>query len=312
MKNLGLIIQNYTGISLENQEKIVISVAILTFLYALRYLLLRIVWKNTEDVKTRYLGKRVISYIIPVTALILIGTLWIHAFRYLGAFLGLLSAGIAIALKDLLANMAGWLFILFRKPFVIGDRIQIGPHQGDVIDLRLYQFSILEIGNWVNADQSTGRIIHIPNGKVFTEPQANYTQGFHYIWNELEIRLTFESNWEKAKELVTTIVNKHVHSTIQPAEHDLKEASKLYLIHFQYLTPIVYESVMQYGVKLSARYLCDPQKRRVTETAIWEDILKEFTLFPDIRWAYPTTRFVGNPGINPSSGTDLNDRIQME
>lgn len=312
MRNLGLIIQNYTGITLENQEKIVISFAILTFLYALRYLLLRIIWKNTEDVKTRYLGKRVISFIIPVTALILIGTVWIHAFRYMGAFLGLLSAGIAIALKDLLANMAGWLFILFRKPFVIGDRIQIGPHKGDVIDLRLYQFSILEIGNWVNADQSTGRIIHIPNGKVFTEPQANYTQGFHYIWNELEIRLTFESNWQRAREVVSTIVNRHAQSTIRPAELDLKEASKLYLIHFQYLTPIIYVTVMEYGVKLSARYLCDPQKRRGTEAAIWEEILKEFALCPDIRWAYPTTRFVGNPGIDPSSGIDRNDWGRVE
>lgn len=103
-----------------------------------------------------------------------------------------------------------------------------------------------------------------------------------------------------------------MHSTIRPAELDLKEASKLYLIHFQYLTPIIYVTVMEYGVKLSARYLCDPQKRRGTEAAIWEEILKEFALCPDIRWAYPTTRFVGNPGIDPSSGIDRNDWGRVE
>ena len=82
-------------------------------------------------------------------------------------------------------------------------------HAGDVIDIRLFQFSINEIGNWVDADQSTGRIIHIPNGIVFTEPQANYTAGFQYIWNEIPVLVTFESDWKKAKQILTDIVNHH-------------------------------------------------------------------------------------------------------
>ena len=72
--------------------------------------------------------------------------------------------------------------------------------KGDVIDIRVFQFSILEVGNWVDADQSTGRIINIPNGKVFTETMVNYTTGFEYIWNEMPVLVTFESEWEKAKE----------------------------------------------------------------------------------------------------------------
>ncbi|NLX29261.1 MAG: mechanosensitive ion channel [Bacteroidales bacterium] len=301
MEKPALFIETYTGITPDTQSKILVSIGIIIVLYVFRTIFLRIVWRNTEDVKTRYLWKRVISYVVPITSIILIGTVWVHAFRYMGAFLGLLSAGIAIALKDLLANMAGWLFIMFRKPFVIGDRIQIGPHTGDVIDLRLYQFSILEIGNWVHADQSTGRIIHIPNGKVFTEPQANFTQGFHYIWNELEIRLTFESNWQNAKDLLTGIVTRHTQEIIRPAERDLKEASKLYLIHYQYLTPIIYVTVMEYGILLSVRYLCDPHKRRGTEAAIWEDILSEFARHGDIQWAYPTRRFIGDSRGTPAS-----------
>ena len=300
MEKIALLIESYTGIAMETQHKILVSIAIIVILYIIRYFLLRIVWRHTEDVKSRYFWKRVISYIIPITSIVLIATVWIHAFRYMGAFLGLLSAGIAIALKDLLANMAGWLFIMFRKPFVIGDRIQIGPHKGDVIDLRLYQFSLLEIGNWVDADQSTGRIIHIPNGKVFTDPQANYTQGFHYIWNELEIRLTFESNWEKAKSILTSIIQNHTQSISYSAEKDLKEASKLYLIHYQYLTPIIYVTVIEFGIRLTVRYLCDPHKRRGTEAAIWEDILRQFDTIPDIQWAYPTKRVVGLPGTPTS------------
>jgi len=90
----------------------------------------------------------------------------------------LLSAGIAIALKDVFVNLAGFIFIMWRQPLEVGHRIQIGEVAGDVVDIRPFQFTILEIGNWVDADQSTGRMIHIPNGKIFTENLANYHFGF--------------------------------------------------------------------------------------------------------------------------------------
>jgi small-conductance mechanosensitive channel len=296
MTRVGEIIEYVSGISVAVQHKILVSLIIIVLLYAIRLVILRIVWKNTDNVKTRYFWKRFVSYTITFIALLLIGMVWIHAFRYMSAFLGLLSAGIAIALKDLLANIAGWFFIIFRKPFVIGDRIQIGQHRGDVIDTRLYQFSILEIGNWINADQSTGRIIHIPNGKVFTEPQANYTQGFNYIWNEIELRITFESNWQKAKSLLENIIARHTSDIIESVEKELKEASKLYLIHYQYLTPIIYVNVVENGVKLTVRYMCYPHQRRGTEARIWEDILQQFEHYSDITWAYPTQRFVNFAG----------------
>lgn len=295
MNRITSLVEEFAGITAEAQYKLIISVIILLSLSAIRLLILRIVWRNTENVKTRYFWKHIFSYVTPVTAIFMIGMVWIDAFRHIGTFLGILSAGIAIALKDLLANIAGWLFIIFRKPFVVGDRIQIGPHKGDVIDLRIYQFSILEIGNWVDADQSTGRLIHIPNGKVFTEPQANYTQGFKYIWNELELRITFESNWQKARSILETIIKNQASGLLTDAQFELKEASKMYMIHYQYLTPIVYTSVVENGIRLTIRYLCDPHKRRGSEAALWEEILRQFGECADIQWAYPTQRFVNLP-----------------
>lgn len=295
MNRIASLVEEFAGITAETQYKLIISVIILLFLSAIRLLILRTVWRNTENVKTRYFWKHIFSYIMPVAALMMIGMVWIDAFRHVGTFLGILSAGIAIALKDLLANIAGWLFIIFRKPFVVGDRIQIGPHKGDVIDLMIYQFSILEIGNWVDADQSTGRVIHIPNGKVFTEPQANYTQGFKYIWNELELRITFESNWQKAKSILESIVKNQASGLLTDAQFELKEASKMYMIHYQYLTPIVYTSVVENGIRLTIRYLCDPHKRRGSEATLWEEIIRQFGECTDIQWAYPTQRFVNLP-----------------
>ena len=60
-----------------------------------------------------------------------------------------------------------------------------------MIDIRVLRFSLLEIKGWVDADQSTGRILHLPNGLLFKEPMANYTQGFRHIWHEVPVRITF-------------------------------------------------------------------------------------------------------------------------
>ena len=63
----------------------------------------------------------------------------------------------------------------------MGDRIQIGEHSGDVIDIAIFKFTLMEIGHWVETDQSTGRVLHVPNGQVFQATVANYSQGFKYI-----------------------------------------------------------------------------------------------------------------------------------
>jgi hypothetical protein len=207
----------------------------------------------------------------------------------------LLSAGLAIALQDPIVNLAGWLFIIWRRPFVVGDRIQIGDHRGDVIDIRIFQFSLLEIGNWVDADQSTGRVIHIPNGKIFREAQANYSQGFQFIWNELPVLVTFESNWKKAKEILQSVAERHAQHFSASAEEQIRQAARKFLIFYTHLTPAVYTSVADSGVLLTIRYLCELQTRRGTAQAIWEEILERFAGADDIDFAYPTSRFYDNP-----------------
>ena len=291
MNSITEFIQERLGIEPQIQLKIFYSLLIIFILGTLRFLILKIVWRFTEEPKSRYQWKRTVSFTVGILTVMLVGSVWIKAIGQFGAFLGLLTAGLAIALKDPLTNMAGWLFILTRKPFVLGDRIQVGDHAGDVIDIRLFQFTLLEIGNWVDADQSTGRIIHVPNGSIFIKTQANYSAGFKFIWNEMPVLVTFESNWEKAKELLQNIITEHTKELSESAEKRIREASKKYMIFYQYLTPIVYTSVRDSGVRLTMRYICDARKRRSTEHEIWEEVLRAFSENKDIELAYPTQRF---------------------
>jgi len=287
-------IQKTLGISPDIQTNIIISLIIFFGIIFIRFLLVKLVIHKIDDLNQRYQWRKFSLYISVFIILLFLAFNWLGLIGSVGTFLGLMTAGIAIALKDPIVNMVAWLFILIRQPFKVGDRIQIGDQAGDVIDIRIFQFSLIEIGNWVDADQSTGRVIHIPNGIVFTTPQSNYTAGFVHIWHEIPLLITFESNWKKAKRILTDIVNKDAVQITESAERQIKAAAKKFLIYYSKLTPIVYTTIKDSGVLLTMRFLCDPRKRRSTEEIILEEVLEEFGKCKDIDFAYPTTRFYSN------------------
>lgn len=285
----------FLGLAPETQSKLLVSVALVAGLVLGRRLLLRIVERRLEDRTAVYRWGKVSGYAAFVIGLVVVLQVWFTAMRSLGTFLGLLSAGLAIALKDPIANLAGWIFILWRKPFQLGDRVEVAGRAGDVVDVRLFAFTLMEIGEWVAADQSTGRLVHVPNAKVFLEPVANYTASFPFLWNELSVRLTFESDWRKAKRILEEVVTTGTESVSQEAEHSLKATSRRFLIHFTKLTPMVYTSVEEDGVILTIRYLCHPRRRRGTAHELWEAVLDAFEEHEDIAFGYRTQRLFLNP-----------------
>jgi len=295
MKGLLDQFSSLLAINPELADKIIVSLVVILVLVLLRMVALRLVNRKTDDVRVRYNWRKSITYVAALLGLLIVGRVWFAGFQSLATYLGLVSAGIAIALRDPLVNLVAWAFIMWRRPFTVGDRVEIGGFRGDVIDLRIFQFTLMEIGNWVDADQSTGRVIRIPNGKVFTETLANYSKGFKFIWNEIPVLVTFESNWKKGKEILTEIATRHGEHLSERAAQRVKEASARMMVFYTTLTPTVYTSVKDCGVLLTIRYLCRPRERRGTEQAIWEDVLTRFAECDDIDFAYPTIRRYNNP-----------------
>lgn len=294
-------IEKYTGLSLVFQHNVLSTLTAALVFWLLRLIALRFINKYNTNIRTIYRWRKTTLYIATFMLFLAIGRIWFKGFSDLSTFLGLITAGIAIALKEPIENIAGWGFILWRRPFDVGDRIQLGSQRGDVIDQRLFMFSLMEIGNWVDSDQSTGRVIHIPNGKIFNETLANYSTGFEYIWNEIPVLITFESDWEKAEKILTDIALKHSENLSELAEKKLRRAAQKYMIFYNKLTPIVYISVKDSGVLLTIRYLCEPRRRRGTEHGIWRDILTNLKKENDIDFAYPTQRFYNSSAEGKTS-----------
>ncbi len=264
---------------------------ILLLLWMLRGVANRIVHRRFRaDAMKYYTWRKLVSYIFVGLGVVFIGRIWLAGWTTLVTYFGLVSAGLAIALQDLIVSLAGWLFIIWRRPFEVGDRIQVGENMGDVIDLRLFAFSILEVGGArVEAEQSTGRIIHIPNGTVFKEPVTNTHQGVPFIWNEMPVMVTFESDWQKAKKILNNIIL-DLAPDVEDGMRQYRQSAGRFVIRYSNFTPVIYTNVADSGVVLTLRYLIEPRKRRDSEHEIWEAILRAFALHWDIDFAYPTQR----------------------
>jgi small-conductance mechanosensitive channel len=275
--------------------------------YSSIFILVYIINRRIKDLRLKHLARKNIVYVLHVLIILYIFFLWVQNISSLTIFLSIISAGIALALQEVILSMAGWLLILVRRPFHVGDRIELGGVKGDVIDIRFFQTSLLEIGNWVNADQSTGRIVHIPNSAVFKQENFNYSRGFEFIWNELKILITFESDWKRAEEIMLEHAVKDAQENEKVVRNKIDHMTKRYMIHYGQLTPIVYVDIKDSGVEVTLRYLTEARKRRTTQDALCRAILDDFEKEENVNFAYPTYRIVMNEqhSIHPRQGLQL-------
>lgn len=277
----------------EDQWKILASIVVIALVLIIRRYFLKYVTSKVEDDDNGdavYRARKVATYTAFTIVTVTLSFIWIEAFDNFATFLGLLSAGIAIGLSDVLKNIAGWAYILSRRPMSVGDRIEVAGTRGDVIDIRLFRFTLMEVGNWVDADQSTGRLVHVPNGILFTQQLANYTEGFSHIWEDLPVLITFESDYAKAEELIRRVLSEQCPDVEATVGKKIRETARQYRIRIGALTPTVYLSVKDSGVLLTARYLTDARGRRGTAQDVWRAILDSFGSEPNIELAYPTYR----------------------
>jgi small-conductance mechanosensitive channel len=282
------------------------SILLVLVVFGSAFICVQVINRRVEDLRRRHILRKLVYYISTVIAVILVAHFWIQELSQLTTFLSVFAAGLAVALHEAILSMAGWVYIAAKRPYAVGDRIEVGKRIGDVIDIGVFHTAVLEVGNWVGADQSTGRVIHLQNSLVFREPICNYTHGFEFIWNEIPVLVTFESDWEKASDIILKAAEEEAEEVQQQVKQRMQKMTSRYVIRYSKLTPIVYTSIQDCGVLLTLRYLTDVRKRRGTAHDICRCILQEFSQEPCIDFAYPTTRFYNNlkegkPGLTPGA-----------
>lgn len=246
----------------------------------------------SEDLTTRHKIRRIAtwgstgSFVVIAVIILLARNGWSNA----GTFLGLVGAGLALSMQETLLCIAGWLHIIINRAYDIGDRVEINGQKGDVINITPTHTQLLEVGNWSYGEQSTGRILTIPNSTSFRNSVHNYTCGFPFIWDEMAITVTFESNWKRARGI---ILEQALEKSAQIEAEVMRNITKMqerFAINYRHLTPAIYTSIQDSGVRLSLRFLSPARARRQREHEISEGILQAFDLADDIELAYPTSR----------------------
>src|SRR6266850_799319 len=146
----------------------------------------------------RYNLKRILRLLIGLV-LVFIGVSVLFVNWYPAVVsLGLISLILGFALQTPISSFIGWVYILLRAPYRVGDRIQIGEARGDVIDVSYLDTTLWEIGGrHLSTDHPSGRLIKFPNTNVFSTPVYNYSWPlFPYIWNEVKFHVAYGSDLE--------------------------------------------------------------------------------------------------------------------
>ncbi len=278
------ITQVFHGLSHDFYPRVGASLLVILLVWFARRVALGIWIKGQSDPKKIFRVRKSTYHLTLLVSAITLFHFLIESLQSFFTFLSLVAAALVITLKEPFQNLAGWVFILWRKPFVIGDRIEMGGRQGDVIDIFFFRTLLLELEKGAQGGQSTGGILQLPNGKVFSEPLINYSQGFHYLWHETCLHLSLDSDWEKAKTQSQKIALTACQEFLPHAEKELRKATEKQLIQYKSLKPICFIKIGPQSLELTLRYLSPPRGRRMLESQISEAILKAFAQEPHIRF----------------------------
>lgn len=261
-------------------RKTVYSLFVVFLTVGVRRLLLQLVDSRLPQGKlNRFVVRKLVGYSVDAVSLAVIFVIWAQPIMTdISLALGILGAGFAFALQELIGALAGWFTILSTQPYTIGDRVEINGVKGDVVDIGPLFTKVLEMRNWIDYDYPTGRIVSITNSAVFTAPVFNYTNRFQFVWDQVKVPITYDSDWKQASEIMTNAVRAHPeYVKMRPkAEAALLRAKREFAIEHVSLEPQVFLKLTDNWVELALVYPVAFHARPAVRSALSRTILEQF------------------------------------
>lgn len=270
---------NITDIKSEYFELFLESLLIYLVVKIIKHLTILIFTKLVQNNKRRFDFKRKINTIAVLFTIICLIFVWESRIWKFMTLISFIAGAITFALRDIVSNFFSGIYIRVKKPFDIEDRIEIGDTTGDVIKLNILSFEVLQVNSEDGKGQSTGKIVHIPCSKIFSDHLVNQEKVFKYIWNEISVNVDLDSDIKKTKGILYKIVNKQgVIKRIPDKMSNQLTANNNgeYRIYYNKIEPIIYTKLNDGYVTLTIRYLIHPKKNRNIESDIWDEIIDAY------------------------------------
>jgi small-conductance mechanosensitive channel len=245
---------------------------------------------QVADAEKRHVYRKRASYSIAAFVAVALAIVFFEALRGLGTVLGFFGAGLAIALREYVASFLAWFYLLGQRNVALGSRIEVAGVRGDVIDIGVLKLTLIEVRGEGVGEQSSGRLVTIPNFKLLTDPVFHFSAGSPFVWDEIEFLVPYESDWERGREILEEIGREIYEPHATEIEGGFRRLESAYAFRYGITTPIVYTSVGGSGVTLKLRYLTHVRQRRDNRDRISRTVLKRFGETPNLELAYPTSR----------------------
>lgn len=266
------------GINKEYINLTVLTILAVLFFDILKLIIRKMYSKLPVSDKKKYFRNRKIKISLTIFCWIVVIIIWKEQIKSLITLISFISAAVTIALREIIFNFFAGIYINAKKIFEIEDRIEIKGIKGDVITMHSLGFEMLELAEGNEYEQSTGKIVHIPNSSVFSEPTKNFTKAFKYIWDEIKIKVELDSDIEETKNVIYNILNniEILKEIPQKMENQVDDVTVQYRIYFNKLSPIIYTRITDSHIELSLRYLVHPKKIRMVQDEIYLKVLEEY------------------------------------
>ncbi|MDD5701399.1 MAG: mechanosensitive ion channel [Dehalococcoidales bacterium] len=297
---LWLAMLRYDNFYLRNSAHTFLAVSIIYLVF--KFILEEAVTGRISDPRTRYSFRRAVS-ILNIVAFIVAGiAIWVENTQSLLVSYGLIAAGVAVALQDFFKNIVGGIILFIMGVYRVGDRIEINDKRGDVIDIGLQYTTLLEIQEWIIGDQPTGRLVTVPNGNILSHAAHNYSKDHHFIWDEISLPITYDSDWKGASRLVLNIVEKETQEVTERARISLLNLSEKYFLPARAEVPALYLTLTDNWIEMNVRYVTDVRQRRVIKDHLSKFLLEEIQKAGNIRIASETMDLTIRDTVQPDTG----------
>lgn len=239
-----------------------------------------------DDDVSRYNVSRVIRLVqvvlIGFVALSVIFVNWYTA----AVSLGIVSAILGFSLQTPISSFIGWGYIIIKRPYSVGDRIQIGAATGDVIDVKYLDTTLWEFGGpYLSTDQPSGRLIKFPNANVLSEPVYNYSWPlFPYVWNEIRFQIAYESDLQYVAKALRQVAEAEIGKRMQERVETYRELlAKTAVDELQVSArPVVLFQVSENTwIEVVVRYLVSPRRAGNIKSDLTAKMLGALTAAPD-------------------------------
>lgn len=268
------------------------------FIILIGWLIRKAINRTIESNSARYRTKKTIRLV----SYSLIGLLAVITFtgkvQYFSIAIGIITAGLAFALQEVILSAAGWIAIFSSKTYKPGDRIEINGVKGDVIDIGITKTTLMEVGEWISSDNYSGRIVQVSNSFVFKGNVYNYSSDFPFLWDEITLPIHYGSDIAMANSIFTKAAQDNLSEYAQFAEQHWKKMVKKYMIENANITPTLTHKLTDNWIEFTLRFVVDYKSRRVTKDLLYKEILEAIkTTNGKVSLASATYEIVGAPEI---------------